>query len=62
VRAATDRPIDRHDLAGRRGQLIVLNDHGRVVLVTTAGETAVLGSQQVGQLRAALRNALLDSA
>ncbi|MGH8572205.1 MAG: hypothetical protein ACREX8_06475 [Gammaproteobacteria bacterium] len=52
--------IDCHDLAGRRGQLIVFNDHGRVILVTTAGETAVLTPQQVGRLRAALRDALLD--
>lgn len=53
--------ITCHDLAGRRGQLIVFNDHGRVVLVTAAGETAVLTSQQVGQLRGALRAAVLST-
>jgi len=37
----------------------VLHDDGRVVLMTAAGETTVLTPQQVGQLRAALRNALL---
>ena len=37
----------------------MLTDHGRVVLVTVAGQTAVLTPQQVGQFRAALRDALL---
>jgi hypothetical protein len=53
VPAPKDRLIPCHDLAGRRGQLVVLSDHGRVVLVTAAGETPVLTPQQVGQLRAA---------
>jgi len=54
-----DELINCQDLAGRRGQLIIFNDHGRVVMVTAGGETAVLTPQQVGQLRAALRNAVL---
>jgi hypothetical protein len=57
--ARHDKLIDCQDLAGRRGQLIVFNDHSRVVMVTSAGETAVLTPQQVGRLRAALRDALL---
>ena len=54
-----DRRIDCKDLAGRRGELAVLNDHGRVVLVTAAGETIVLTPHQGGQLRAVLRDVLL---
>lgn len=56
-----NRRIACHDIAGRRAELIVFDDHGRVILVTAAGETAVL-AQQVGELRAALRDALLATA
>jgi hypothetical protein len=54
-----DEVVDCQDLAGRGGQLVVFNDHGRVILISPAGETAVLTPQQAGNLRAALRNALL---
>lgn len=56
-----DQLVDCRDFAGRRGHLIVFNDYGRVILVTAAGETAVLTPQQVGRLRAALRDALLSA-
>jgi len=55
----TYRPIVCHDLAGHRIQLIVFNGDGRVILVTAGGENAVLTPQQVGELRAALRDATL---
>jgi hypothetical protein len=51
--------IAYRDLTGRRAELIVVGDHGRVVLVTASGETAVLTPCQAGKLRAALRDALL---
>ncbi|MGH8573686.1 MAG: hypothetical protein ACREX8_14105 [Gammaproteobacteria bacterium] len=56
---SNERLIACCDLAGRRHEIIVFNDHGRVILVTAAGETAVLTPQQVGELRAALRDAVL---
>lgn len=57
-----DRLIACRDLAGRRHDIIVFVDHGRVVLITPPAETAVLAPLEVGQLRAALRAALLEAA
>ncbi|GGM57400.1 hypothetical protein GCM10012275_30640 [Longimycelium tulufanense] len=45
------------DVANRRCHLTVLVDRNRVVLVGPPGETAVLSSGQLGQLRTALREA-----
>jgi hypothetical protein len=57
-----DNLIDCRDLAGRRGTIVALADHGRVIMITATGETTVLGLPQTGQLRAALRDAALDAA
>ena len=45
------------DVANRERFLTVLVEHGRVVLVGPPGETAVLTSGQLGQLRAVLHEA-----
>lgn len=45
------------DVIGRRRELTVVIEHGRVVLVGPPGETVVLSLQQADQLRAALREA-----
>jgi hypothetical protein len=57
-----DNLINCCDLAGRRGTIVVLADHGRVLMITATGETTVLDLPQTGQLRAALRDAALDAA
>jgi hypothetical protein len=57
-----DRLIRCQDLAGRRHELIVFVDCGRVVLIAPPAETAVLTPEQVGALRAALRDTLLEAA
>ncbi|HEX2130525.1 MAG TPA: hypothetical protein VHH15_03130 [Actinophytocola sp.] len=49
------------DVAGRRRDLTVFVRQGRVVLVAPPGETAVLAPLDVGRLRAALRDAVLDT-
>lgn len=49
------------DVAGRRRDLTVFVRQGRVVLVAPPGETAVLAPLDVGRLRAALRDAVLDA-
>jgi hypothetical protein len=53
--------ITCRDVAGRRRDLTVFVRQGRVVLVAPPGETAVLAPLDVGQLRAALRDAVLDA-
>ncbi|MFI9008686.1 hypothetical protein ACIGNX_15805 [Actinosynnema sp. NPDC053489] len=45
------------DVVDRERCLTVVVDRGRVVLVGPPGETAVLSADQLGQLRAALREA-----
>lgn len=50
------------DLAGRRRDLAVFVDQGHVVLVAPPGETAVLAPLEVGRLRAALRDAVVQAA
>ncbi len=49
------------DVAGRRRDLVVFVRQGRVVLVAPPGETAVLAPLDVGRLRAALREAVVDA-
>lgn len=49
------------DLAGRRRELTVFVNAGRVVLIAPPGETAVLTSLDVGRLRSALRDAVMQS-
>ncbi|WP_281290263.1 hypothetical protein [Saccharopolyspora dendranthemae] len=40
----------------------VFVNHGRVVIVSPPGETAVLSPLEVGRLRAALRDAVVSAA
>ncbi|OQO89585.1 hypothetical protein B1813_21940 [Saccharomonospora piscinae] len=49
------------DLAGRRRDLTVFVNAGRVVLIAPPGETAVLTSLDVGRLRSALRDAVMSA-
>lgn len=53
--------ITCRDVAGRRRDLTVFVRQGRVVLVAPPGETAVLAPLDVGRLRAALRDAVVDA-
>ncbi|MGH3992802.1 MAG: hypothetical protein ACRDSN_10120 [Pseudonocardiaceae bacterium] len=57
-----DRLISCRDVAGRRRDIIVFPDRGRVVMVSPPGETAVLTPLEVGRLRAALRDAICEAA
>ena len=52
--------ISCRDAAGRRRDIVVFTDRGRVVLVSPPGETAIMVPVEVGRLRAALREAVLD--
>ncbi|WP_177215410.1 hypothetical protein [Actinokineospora terrae] len=49
------------DIAGRRRDVTVFVRGGRVVLVAPPGETAVFSPLDVGRLRAALRDAVVDA-
>lgn len=51
--------ISCRDLAGRRRDLTVFVSSDKVVLVVPPGEAAVLGTLDVGRLRAALRDAVV---
>ncbi|MFC0113557.1 hypothetical protein [Kibdelosporangium aridum] len=53
--------VSCRDIAGRRRDLTVFVSGGRVVLVSPPGETAVLTPLDVGRLRAALRDAVVDA-
>lgn len=53
--------VSCRDVAGRRRDLAVFVDQGHVVLVAPPGETAVLAPLEVGRLRAALRDAVMDA-
>lgn len=53
--------VQCRDVAGRRRDLTVFVRQGRVVLVAPPGETAVLNPLDVGRLRAALRDAVVDA-
>jgi hypothetical protein len=53
--------ITCRDVAGRRRDLTVFVRQGRVVVVAPPGETAVLTPLDVGRLRAALRDAVVDA-
>jgi hypothetical protein len=60
--ARKDQLITCHDLVGRRRSIVVFADAGRVVLIAPAGETAVLTPLEVGRLRAALRDVVMEAA
>lgn len=53
--------ITCRDIVGRRRDLQVIARQGYVVLVAPPGETAILSPLDVGRLRAALRDAVLDA-
>ncbi|MGH3438177.1 MAG: hypothetical protein ACRDRN_17135 [Sciscionella sp.] len=53
--------VSCRDVAGRRKDLTVLTSAGHVVVVAPPGELAVLEPLEVGRLRAALRDAVLDA-
>jgi hypothetical protein len=57
-----DRHIACRDLAGRRQNIVVFADAGRVVLIAPPGETAVLDLLEVDRLRAELRDAIAEAA
>ena len=62
VSVPSDWLINCRDAAGRRRNIIVFTDHGRVIMVSPPGETAVLTPLDVGRLRAALRDAAVEAA
>ena len=53
--------VSCRDIAGRRRDLQVIARQGQVVLVAPPGETAILSPLDVGRLRAALRDAVVDA-
>lgn len=58
--AGCEWTIACRDLAGRRRNLTVFVSEGKVVLIAPPGETAVLAPLDVGRLRAALRDAVVE--
>jgi hypothetical protein len=60
VAVRKDWLVSCRDAAGRRREIVVFTDRGQVVLVAPPGETAVLSPLEVGRLRAALRDAVLE--
>jgi hypothetical protein len=61
VNARKEWSVSCRDIAGRRRDLTVFVSGGRIVLVSPPGETAVLSPLDVGRLRAALRDAVVDA-
>lgn len=53
--------VSCRDIAGRRRDLQIIARQGQVVLVAPPGETAILSPLDVGRLRAALRDAVVDA-
>jgi hypothetical protein len=53
--------VNCRDIAGRRRDVQIIARHGQVVLVAPPGETAILSPLDVGRLRAALRDAVMDA-
>ncbi|MBB5153167.1 hypothetical protein BJ970_000701 [Saccharopolyspora phatthalungensis] len=54
--------VSCRDVAGRRRDMSVIVNQGNVVVVAPPGETAVLSPLEVGRLRAALRDAIVQAA
>jgi hypothetical protein len=54
--------VSCRDIAGRKREVTVFVRGGRVVLVAPPGETAVFSPLDIGRLRAALREAVVDAA
>lgn len=59
--ARNEWSVTCRDIAGRRRDLTILAHAGQVVLVSPPGELAVLAPLEVGRLRAALRDAVVDA-
>jgi len=53
--------VSCRDVAGRRRDLTVFVSQGHVVVVAPPGETAILEPLEVGRLRAALREAVMNA-
>ncbi len=53
--------VNCRDIAGRKRDVTVFVRQGQVVLVAPPGETAILSPLDVGRLRAALRDAVIDA-
>ncbi|SDD50771.1 hypothetical protein [Actinokineospora iranica] len=53
--------VSCRDIAGRRREVTVLVRQGQVVLVAPPGEMAIFTPLDVGRLRAALRDAVVDA-
>ena len=53
--------ISCRDVAGRRRDIIVFTDSGRVVFIAPPGETAVLTVPEARRLRAVLWDAVVDA-
>lgn len=51
--------VSCRDLAGRKSDLTVFVNSGRVIVVAPPGDAAVLAPLDVGRLRAALREAVV---
>lgn len=58
--AGREWTIACRDPAGRRRNVTVFVSEGKVVLIAPPGETAVLAPLDVGRLRAALRDAVVE--
>ncbi|MEU5850583.1 hypothetical protein ACWEV3_02810 [Saccharopolyspora sp. NPDC003752] len=54
--------VSCRDVAGRRRDMAVFVNQENVVLIAPPGETAVLSPLEVGRLRAALRDAIVQAA
>ncbi|MEV0086640.1 MULTISPECIES: hypothetical protein [Saccharopolyspora] len=54
--------VSCRDVAGRRRDMSVFVNQENVVLIAPPGETAVLSPLEVGRLRAALRDAIVQAA
>jgi hypothetical protein len=53
--------VNCRDIAGRRRELTLIVCQDKIALVVPPGETAVLSPQEAGRLRAALREAVVDT-
>jgi hypothetical protein len=62
VSVRKDWLISCRDVAGRRRDIIVFTEGGRVVVVSPPGETAVLSPPEAKRLRAALQDAAMEAA
>ena len=62
IQARKGYRVPCRDIGGRRRDVIVFGEAGRVILTAPPGETAVFAPLEVGPLCAALRDAELEAA